>query len=236
MLFVCDMGDLCQAARHCQNLDVRVLLSGIKYTTLNKIETQRAIDLVIFDKKFKQDEIEKFLNNRVANKSETCGIVTLEGNGEQPMTPVEVNNETICNHVVLGGTFDRLHLAHKLLLSEAALRSKAKVTVGVTEGNMLYGKIVCRIKKRISFNVQHCLCFFFLNKMLSGKILWELIDPIEKRMSEVKHFLTDICPELDINIVPITDPFGPTKDDPTMDMIVVSKETVKGGHKVNEGR
>lgn len=34
----------------------------------------------------------------------------------------------------------------------------------------------------------------------------------------------------------INDPFGPTKTDPTMDVIVVSKETVKGGQKVNELR
>lgn len=55
-------------------------------------------------------------------------------------------------------------------------------------------------------------------------------------MNDVEDFLKDICPELDINVVPINDPFGPTKSDPTMDLIVVSKETVKGGQKVNEGK
>lgn len=65
--------------------------------------------------------------------------------------------------------------------------------------------------------------------------MWELIEPIDKRICDVKHFLNDICPELDINIVPIADVFGPTKDDPTMDMIIVSKETVRGGDKINEG-
>lgn len=68
-----------------------------------------------------------------------------------------------------------------------------------------------------------------------AKTLWELIEPIEKRMRDVREFLSDVCPELDINVVPINDPFGPTKSDPTMDLIVVSKETVKGGQKVNEG-
>lgn len=45
----------------------------------------------------------------------------------------------------------------------------------------------------------------------------------------------DICPELDINVVPISDAFGPTQDDPTMELLVVSAETLRGGEKVNEG-
>lgn len=36
--------------------------------------------------------------------------------------------------------------------------------------------------------------------------------------------------------MPIDDPFGPTKSDPNMDMIVVSAETLRGGQKVNELR
>lgn len=69
-----------------------------------------------------------------------------------------------------------------------------------------------------------------------GKTLWELIEPIHKRMGDVRDFLMDICPELDLQIVPISDPFGPTQHDSTIDLIVVSKETVKGGLKVNEGK
>lgn len=117
-----------------------MLLSGLKYTNLHKIHTQRSIDLVIFDRKHQKDEIDWFLLERVANKSENCSAVVLDGNAGGSFS-VECN-EVVCNHSVLGGTFDRLHLAHKLLLSEAALRSKQKITVGVTEENMLYGKII----------------------------------------------------------------------------------------------
>lgn len=41
------------------------------------------------------------------------------------------------DYVVLGGTFDRLHNGHKILLSQAALRTKKELTVGVTDVGMI---------------------------------------------------------------------------------------------------
>lgn len=55
-------------------------------------------------------------------------------------------------------------------------------------------------------------------------------------MDSVKSFVNDICSELNYDIVPIEDPFGPTKTGKDMEMLVVSAETIKGGHKVNEIR
>ena len=53
----------------------------------------------------------------------------------------EINVIETHDHVVLGGTFDRLHTGHKLLLTEGCLLSKKILTVGVTEGVMNKSKL-----------------------------------------------------------------------------------------------
>jgi phosphopantetheine adenylyltransferase / dephospho-CoA kinase len=46
----------------------------------------------------------------------------------------------------------------------------------------------------------------------------ELIEPCEDRIATVRQFLMDVDNTLEYAVVPISDPFGPTKDDPTMDV------------------
>jgi hypothetical protein len=43
-----------------------------------------------------------------------------------------------------------------------------------------------------------------------------MIEPCAVRMCSVEEFLQDIDPGLQYDIVPIYDPFGPTKEDPNM--------------------
>lgn len=72
--------------------------------------------------------------------------------------------------------------------------------------------------------------------LISDKILYELIEPIERRIAMVKDFVEDVDPSLNCKIVPITDPFGPSIVDADLQGIVSSKETLKGAMKVNEKR
>lgn len=55
-------------------------------------------------------------------------------------------------------------------------------------------------------------------------------------MRDVREFLNDIDNSINYEVVPISDPFGPTASDSDLDLIVVSDETMKGGQKVNEIR
>ncbi|CAD7006594.1 bifunctional coenzyme A synthase isoform X2 [Ceratitis capitata] len=109
--------------------------------------------------------------------------------------------------VVVGGTFDRIHVGHKIFLTQAVIRCCRRLVVGVTT-----------------------------NQMSKHKTLSELILPVESRIDDIREFLTGIDASLEYEIVPIYDPFGPTLSDPNLDMIVVSAETEKGGHKINELR
>ena len=55
-------------------------------------------------------------------------------------------------------------------------------------------------------------------------------------MVHVHSFLWSIRPSLTLNIVPISDPYGPAAVDELLDTIVVSKETEKGGAACNTKR
>jgi len=119
----------------------------------------------------------------------------------------EICEEEMVEVTVLGGTFDRIHLGHKILLIAAVLRAKRRVVVGVTD-----------------------------EQMIKGKKIPELILPVHERIQHVENFLKSVDKTLKYEVVPIGDPFGPTATDPDMDLIVVSQETLRGGQKVNELR
>lgn len=65
--------------------------------------------------------------------------------------------------------------------------------------------------------------------MLLKKKHRELIDSTEQRVKNVETYLNFVKRGITYEVVPITDPFGPTVTDPTIDALVVSKETLKGG-------
>jgi phosphopantetheine adenylyltransferase/dephospho-CoA kinase len=66
--------------------------------------------------------------------------------------------------------------------------------------------------------------------------LWELIQPVEKRIADVDEFVQDISTGVELRGEPIIDPFGPSIIDPQLQCIVVSLETSKGGEAVNRRR
>ncbi|XP_066997983.2 bifunctional coenzyme A synthase [Anabrus simplex] len=198
-----------------RKIDVRVLLSVLKYPQLSTIHTRRKIDVVLFDNNRSSTEMNNFLQSNVVNIAPNCQVVNLSknlGGCESELVTDCDSVDQICprkmyENVVLGGTFDQLHPGHKILLSEAVMHCSQQLTVGVTD-----------------------------TSMLKSKKLWELIEPCTKRMRSVEDFLNDVDPNLQYKIVPITDPYGPTKEDPNLQMIVVSSETLKGGKMVNDLR
>ncbi|XP_030625957.1 bifunctional coenzyme A synthase [Chanos chanos] len=109
--------------------------------------------------------------------------------------------------VVVGGTFDRLHGAHKTLLNVSCLLANKRFLIGVCD-----------------------------QELLKNKVLKELIEPFGERVRRLQEFLNDVKPSLRFEIVPLSDPYGPSVTDPQLQCIVVSEETRKGGEAVNRKR
>jgi phosphopantetheine adenylyltransferase/dephospho-CoA kinase len=155
------IGIYSQVSAACHQLDVRVLLTGIKNPFLSTIHTAKQIEMVIFDCVFDEVDVDNFLKSCLLNATKKCQIFTVSGNEDSSSDNVSVypyhcNNVVpkiaesfstermspgkefkTYENVVLGGTFDRLHAGHKILLSEAVLRCTRKLTVGVTDTPLL---------------------------------------------------------------------------------------------------
>lgn len=109
--------------------------------------------------------------------------------------------------VVVGGTFDRLHSAHKTLLNISCLLANRRFLIGVCD-----------------------------QAMVKKKVLMELIEPYSVRVEKLQEFLRDVKPSLEVEIVPLSDPLGVSVEDPLLECIVVSEETRRGGEAVNKKR
>ena len=93
----------------------------------------------------------------------------------------QILNKKSYKNSVMGGTFDRLHIGHKIMLSESVLLTENRLLIGMACENLLVNK----------------------------KLL-ELLQDIDTRCRNVKSFLHTIAPNLEVLTVPITDPFGPS--------------------------
>ena len=109
--------------------------------------------------------------------------------------------------VCVGGTFDRLHAGHKVLLSAAALLARDRLVVGVADG-----------------------------PLLNRKPLRPMIEPLEQRAAAVAAFVRSVRPGIECDCQPLTDPMGPAATDPELGALAASEETASGGAACNEAR
>jgi len=110
--------------------------------------------------------------------------------------------------VAVGGTFDRLHAGHRLLLSVAAWSCRGHLRIGVTGP-----------------------------KLLEHKQWKELIEPFEQRVANVVSFVKSIRPrDLVVTAVELHDVEGPSVENGDIEALVVSQETFGNAQYVNPKR
>lgn len=202
----------------CDYLDVRMLLADVKKYQ-RSWSLSNSCDVILTDyPHYSDDNFVEYLTQKFT-KGQKVKIVPVDLSGPEDHpdssskdvcdnTDSSVSpSEKVYNHTVMGGTFDRLHVGHKILLTEACLRTQSSLTIGVTDGPMLL-----------------------------KKVLRELIQPYDVRVKELRAFLEDVDPTLRYNLERLTDPFGPSTVMPELECIVTSEETSKGGARVNEVR
>lgn len=108
-----------------------------------------------------------------------------------------------------GGTFDRLHAGHMLLLATAALVSSEELFIGITD-----------------------------DVLLANKVHRGLIQEYRQREQGVREYVEAVHPGLSVRVGPLTDPKAPTPAEleENMQALVASEETLAGALGVNEGR
>lgn len=116
-----------------------------------------------------------------------------------------------CPVIALGGTFDHLHVGHKIFLSVAALIATRRIIVGVTG-----------------------------DSMLAKKSNPHLLEPTEQRIAAVNRFLaafrsTLACP-LDQLVVELQDLCGPAGTERNIQAMLLTEETIAGGDLIEKTR
>lgn len=176
------------------------------------------------------------------NRGERCGASTISWDickthdslvlRPASVIPPEDSTNVPFFNVALGGTFDRLHAGHRLLLTAAAAITSGSLYVGVTGTS--YRK-VCSTYGLL--HSHHCCCCPD-DKLLAGKEFQPLIHSYDDRVSHVRKFLKDVCPKLQPVIMRLDDPAKPTRaeTEKSVHALVVSEETLSGGLKINDGR
>ncbi|CDM26600.1 hypothetical protein DTO006G1_3242 [Penicillium roqueforti] len=145
--------------------------------------------------------------------------------------------------VVVGGTFDHLHVGHKLLLTAVALAleplhrgQKGRLTIGVTGDALLVNKKYAEFLESWEERWQSTAAFLTAIMDFSPEKKSPQIERAFAPGPNGKTVLVRIQPNLAFEFVEISDPFGPTITEENLGAIVVSKETHSGGAAVNEER
>ncbi|SPO06138.1 uncharacterized protein DNG_08827 [Cephalotrichum gorgonifer] len=164
-----------------------------------------------------------------------CSVATQDGSSPQPVRSSSSQYQVVC----LGGTFDHLHLGHKLLLSAAALllrisgspESRSRFIIGVTGDEMLKNKKFAEYVQPWDVRARGVL--EFLHTVFDHPTHGEPTLSSPRPGELVGSFRGGAVV---VECVVFQDLYGPTVTIEAMDALVVSGETRSGGKAVNDKR
>jgi phosphopantetheine adenylyltransferase len=121
----------------------------------------------------------------------------------------EMVQEALTRYTVacVGGTFDHIHVGHKILLTMAALMSSDAVVMGVTGDAML-------VNKRFR----------------------DAMESYDARRQAAERMIALVNPALERRVAELADPFGPSIVAPDITLLVVSAETQGAAPLINGKR
>jgi phosphopantetheine adenylyltransferase len=155
--------------------------------------------------------------------------------------------------VIVGGTFDHLHIGHKLLLTGTALAlsppdsatpTDRVITIGITGDELLTNKkFAAEVEswdlrqKRTEEFFESIFAFPAAKDLLGSRMTQKISRPGPNgHLVRVtfRSFTSDSTTT--INYTRISDPYGPTITDQNISALVISRETRAGGKAVNDKR
>lgn len=176
--------------------------------------------------------------------SNSCQFLPAGNSSIASETIVTPDEERTTGHgiAVVGGTFDHLHIGHKLLLTATALamdptRDNKSLVIGITGDEMLVNKKFAEYLE--SWEDRWRGAAAFLRAIVDfnpPESASSDIQRIEKPGPNGKQVSFHIQPDLTVRLVQIADPFGPTITEEDLGALIVSAETRSGGQAVNTER
>ena len=149
--------------------------------------------------------------------------------------------------VAVGGTFDHLHIGHKLLLTATIFIAQPgsedrEITIGITGDELLVNKKHASVLE--SWDIRQQRSADFVESILVYHADVPSIRKVEHfdepgpngKVVKVTYAPSGSGSKVTINYVRISDPFGPTITDESISALVISGETRAGGKAVNDKR
>ena len=150
--------------------------------------------------------------------------------------------------VAVGGTFDHLHIGHKLLLTATALLAEPKgsqknssqtvlLTIGISGDDLLTKKKFA--EELESWDERQQKVAEFLESVIvfcDPRKISRKVENISTSGPNGRHVRVTFDSDLTIDYVQILDPFGPTITNANVSALVLSQETRSGGKAINDRR